>query len=164
MSSLRVLFKWWYGFGWKRIFASWVVMLTFVFVTEDLYVFIYLATRWTDGFLLTSYLVAAAILQCLWSISLAFVDIYALLVKRSLRNARAVCIFTIGDGITGTLTLGAACASAGITVLIGNDLNICAENHCASFETATAMAFISWFALAPSCILNFWSMASRWEI
>ncbi|GJM84344.1 hypothetical protein PR202_ga00004 [Eleusine coracana subsp. coracana] len=108
-----------------------------------------------------SYLVAAAILQCLWSLSLAIVDIYALLVKRSLRNARAVCIFTIGDGITGTLTLGAACASAGITVLIGNDLNICAENHCASFETATAMAFISWFALAPSCILNFWSMASR---
>jgi hypothetical protein len=108
-----------------------------------------------------SYLVAAAILQCLWSLSLAIVDIYALLVKRSLGNARAVCIFTIGDGITGTLTLGAACASAGITVLIGNDLNICAENHCASFETATAMAFISWFALAPSCILNFWSMASR---
>ncbi|PWZ24852.1 CASP-like protein 5A3 [Zea mays] len=63
--------------------------------------------------------------------------------------------------ITGTITLGAACASAGITVLIGNDLNICAENHCASFETATALAFISWFALAPSCILNFWSMASR---
>ncbi|CAN6305438.1 unnamed protein product [Urochloa humidicola] len=108
-----------------------------------------------------SYLVAAAILQCLWSLSLAFVDIYALLVKRSLRNSQAVCIFTIGDGITGTITLGAACASAGITVLIGNDLNICAENHCASFETATAMAFISWFALAPSCILNFWSMASR---
>ncbi|GJN39993.1 hypothetical protein PR202_gb29153 [Eleusine coracana subsp. coracana] len=71
-----------------------------------------------------SYLVAAAILQCLWSLSLAIMDIYALLVKRSLRNARAVCIFTIGDGITGTLTLGAACASAGITVLIGNDLNI----------------------------------------
>ncbi|XP_008681657.1 CASP-like protein 5A3 isoform X1 [Zea mays] len=110
---------------------------------------------------LICYLVAAAILQCLWSLLLAFVDIYALLVKRSLRNARAVCIFTIGDGITGTITLGAACASAGITVLIGNDLNICAENHCASFETATALAFISWFALAPSCILNFWSMASR---
>ncbi|KAL6643274.1 hypothetical protein ACP70R_021455 [Stipagrostis hirtigluma subsp. patula] len=68
-----------------------------------------------------SYLVAAAILQCLWSLSLALVDVYALLVKRSLRNARAVCIFTIGDGITGTLTLGAACASAGITVLIEDE-------------------------------------------
>uniref|UniRef100_A0ACD5YQD9 Uncharacterized protein n=1 Tax=Avena sativa TaxID=4498 RepID=A0ACD5YQD9_AVESA len=107
------------------------------------------------------YLVAALILQCLWSLSLALVDIYALLVKRSLRNLQASCIFSIGDLITGTLTLGAACASAGITVLIGNDLEICAGNHCASFMTATAMAFISWFALAPSCVLNFWSVASR---
>ncbi|CAL9063531.1 CASP-like protein 5A1 [Musa acuminata AAA Group] len=107
------------------------------------------------------YLVAAVILQCLWSISLAFLDIYALLVKRSLRNSRALCLFTIGDGITSTLTFAAACASAGITVLIGNDLNVCSQNHCTSFETATAMAFISWFAVSPSFLLNFWSLASR---
>uniref|UniRef100_A0A0D9VQZ6 CASP-like protein n=1 Tax=Leersia perrieri TaxID=77586 RepID=A0A0D9VQZ6_9ORYZ len=44
------------------------------------------------------FLVAAAILQCLWSFSLAIVDIYALLVKRCLRNRRAVCLFAIGDG------------------------------------------------------------------
>ncbi|KAJ8497617.1 hypothetical protein OPV22_008169 [Ensete ventricosum] len=107
------------------------------------------------------YLVAAVILQCLWSISLAFLDIYALLVQRSLRNTRALCMFTIGDGITSTLTFAAACASAGITVLIGNDLNVCSQNHCTSFETATAMAFISWFAVSPSFLLNFWSLASR---
>ncbi|EMS68891.1 hypothetical protein TRIUR3_19883 [Triticum urartu] len=89
------------------------------------------------------------ILQCLWSFSLAIVDIYALLVKRCLRNRRAVCLFAIGDGITAALIFGAACSSAGITVLIDNDLNICAENHCGSFETATAMAFMSWFALTP---------------
>ncbi|RWW17086.1 hypothetical protein GW17_00019003, partial [Ensete ventricosum] len=106
-------------------------------------------------------LVAAVILQCLWSISLAFLDIYALLVQRSLRNTRALCMFTIGDGITSTLTFAAACASAGITVLIGNDLNVCSQNHCTSFETATAMAFISWFAVSPSFLLNFWSLASR---
>jgi len=77
-------------------------MLTFVFFLLKIYMylFIYFATRLTNGFLLTSYLVAAAILQCLWSLSLAFVDIYALLVKRSLRNAQAVCIFTIGDGVS----------------------------------------------------------------
>ncbi|XP_072980339.1 CASP-like protein 5A1 isoform X3 [Typha angustifolia] len=68
------------------------------------------------------YLVAAVILQSLWSLSLAFVDIYALLVKRSLRNPGAVCLFTIGDGITYALTFAAACASAGITVLIGEKL------------------------------------------
>ncbi|KAG0461867.1 hypothetical protein HPP92_020343 [Vanilla planifolia] len=87
------------------------------------------------------YFVAATIMQSLWSLCLAFLDIYALLVKRSLRNPHVNCLFAIGDGISSTLMFAAACASAGITVLIGNDLNICSANHCASFETATAMAF-----------------------
>ncbi|XP_022152945.1 CASP-like protein 5A2 [Momordica charantia] len=107
------------------------------------------------------YLVAAASLQSLWSLSLAFVDIYALLVKRSLQNRRIVSLFTIGDGITSTLTFAAACASAGITVLIDNDLGSCNQNHCVQFETATAMAFISWFTALPSFFMNFWSLASR---
>ncbi|KAK3024726.1 hypothetical protein RJ639_044163 [Escallonia herrerae] len=107
------------------------------------------------------YLVAAVILQSLWSLSLAIVDVYALLVKRCLRNSRIISLFTMGDGITSTLTFAAACASAGITVLIGNDINNCAQNHCTRFETATAMAFMSWFAVSPSFFLNFWSLASR---
>ncbi|XVE79764.1 hypothetical protein DITRI_Ditri14bG0082800 [Diplodiscus trichospermus] len=107
------------------------------------------------------YLVAATGLQSLWSLSLAIIDIYALLVRRSLQNYRVVSLFTVGDGITSTLTFAAACASAGITVLIDNDLDSCADNHCPQFETATAMAFISWFAALPSFLLNFWSLASR---
>ena len=63
--------------------------------------------------------------------------------------------------VTSTLTFAAACASAGITVLIGNDLGSCDQNHCTEFETATAMAFLSWFAALPSFLLNFWSLASR---
>lgn len=46
-----------------------------------------------------SYLVAAVSLQCLWSMLMALVDIYAILVKRSLRNCRVVSLFTIGDGV-----------------------------------------------------------------
>nr|XP_043613087.1 CASP-like protein 5A1 [Erigeron canadensis] len=107
------------------------------------------------------YLVAALGLQCLWSFSLAIVDIYALLVKRCLRNARIISFFTIGDAITSTLTFAAACASAGITVLISSDLNNCAQNHCTRFETSTAMAFVTWFSVSPSFFLNYWSLASR---
>lgn len=66
--------------------------------------------------------------------------------------------------ITATLTFATACASAGITVLIGNDLNLCSENHCTSFETAAAMAFIGWFAVSPSFLLNLWSLACRWKM
>ncbi|KAL8125969.1 hypothetical protein AgCh_013314 [Apium graveolens] len=108
-----------------------------------------------------SYLVAAVSLQSLWSLALAVVDIYALLVKRSLRNTRVVSLFAIGDGITSTLTFAAACASAGITVLIGNDLDKCDVNHCKKFMSATAMAFLSWVSVSPSFFLNFWSLASR---
>ncbi|XP_022937859.1 CASP-like protein 5A2 [Cucurbita pepo subsp. pepo] len=107
------------------------------------------------------YLVAAAGLQSLWSLLLASIDIYALLVRRSLRNCRIVSLFTIGDGITSTLTFAAACSSAGITILIDNDLDSCRENHCVQFEIATAMAFISWFIALPSFFMNFWSLASR---
>uniref|UniRef100_A0A2P2LNJ1 CASP-like protein n=1 Tax=Rhizophora mucronata TaxID=61149 RepID=A0A2P2LNJ1_RHIMU len=107
------------------------------------------------------YLVAATGLQCLWSLSLAILDFYALLVMRSLQNHRVVRLFAVGDGITSTLTFAAACASAGITVLIDNDLGDCSQNHCVQFETATAMAFLGWFAALPSFLLNFWSLASR---
>ncbi|KAI3816144.1 hypothetical protein L1987_15834 [Smallanthus sonchifolius] len=107
------------------------------------------------------YLVGALSLQCLWSMSLAIVDLYALLVKRCLRNSRILGFFTIGDAITSTLTFAAACASAGITVLISSDFDNCAQNHCARFETSTAMAFVSWFLVSPSFFLSFWSLASR---
>ncbi|KAL8516016.1 hypothetical protein ACS0TY_014622 [Phlomoides rotata] len=108
-----------------------------------------------------SYLVAAACLQSLWSLVLAIVDAYALLVGRRLQNPRVVSLFAVGDGVTSILTFAAACASAGITVLIGNDLGACGKNHCTEFETATAMAFLSWFTALPSFLLNFWSLASR---
>ncbi|KAK4345600.1 hypothetical protein RND71_035776 [Anisodus tanguticus] len=107
-----------------------------------------------------SYLVAAVGLQIIWSLVLAIADVYAILVKRSFRNAAVVSLFVIGDGITSTLTFAAACASAGITVLISNDLDKCKVNHCTRFMSATAMAFLSWFAASPSFFLNFWSLAS----
>lgn len=44
------------------------------------------------------YLVAATVLQCLWSLAMAVIDVYALLVKRSLRNPLLVSIFVVGDG------------------------------------------------------------------
>ncbi|PWA90939.1 hypothetical protein CTI12_AA095580 [Artemisia annua] len=107
------------------------------------------------------YLVAAVGLQCLWSLSLAIIDVYALCVRRSLRSPTLITMYTIGDAITSTLTFAAACASAGITVLISNDLNKCNINHCKRFMSATALAFISWFVASPSFFLNFWSLASR---
>lgn len=106
------------------------------------------------------YLVAATGLQSLWSLALATLDVYAIMVKRSLHNPRLLTLFAVGDGVTSTMTFAAACASAGITVLIDNDLNSCSANHCVQFETSTALAFISWLAALPSFLFNFWSLAS----
>ncbi|KAG2553950.1 CASP-like protein 16 [Panicum virgatum] len=110
------------------------------------------------------YLIAAAILQCVWSLSVAIVDIYALLVKRCLRNRRLVAFFAIGDLIACGVIFSGACAAAGITVLIAQDLLMCSENHCSSFQTAVSMAFMCSFSLAPSFVLNFWSTAFAYRV
>lgn len=70
-----------------------------------------------------------------------------------------MCLFL---QITSTLTLAAASASAGITVLIVRDLQSCSQIHYVQFETATAMAFISSFTCTalPSSLINFWSLAT----
>ncbi|KAL2938354.1 CASP-like protein 5A2 [Bienertia sinuspersici] len=107
------------------------------------------------------YLVAATGLQIIWSLLLAIIDIYGILVQRRFRNRRAVKLFAAGDGITSTLTFAAACASAGITVLIHNDLASCSRNHCVQFETSTGLAFMTWFAALPCFLLNLWTLASR---
>lgn len=52
-----------------------------------------------------SYLITTTVLQCVWSLTVAIVDIYALLVKRCLRNRRAVTLFSIGDGVRKILFL-----------------------------------------------------------
>ncbi|RZS19909.1 hypothetical protein BHM03_00052352 [Ensete ventricosum] len=64
------------------------------------------------------------------------------------------------EHIISTLTFSAACASAGITILLRGNDSICSHEHCTSFETAIAIAFISWFVICPSFLLNFWSLAS----
>ncbi|KAJ0259656.1 CASP-like protein 5A1 [Hirschfeldia incana] len=104
-------------------------------------------------------MVFAVGLQSLWSLCLFIIDAYALLVGRSLRNHLVVRCFTVGDGITCILTFAAASASAGITVLF-KDLAKCDVKHCTRFETATAISFISWFAVFPSFFLNLWSLAT----
>lgn len=102
------------------------------------------------------YLVVAATVQCLWSLAVAIVDLYALVVKRTFRNARAFSILALGDWVTGAMIFSAACGSAAITVLLDNDLRSCPGNHCASFMTATAMAFLCWFVRVPSGIASLW--------
>ncbi|XP_027334347.1 CASP-like protein 5B2 isoform X2 [Abrus precatorius] len=71
------------------------------------------------------YLIASMGLQVLWSFGLACLDIYALRRKRDLQNPILVSLFVVGDWVTATLSLAAACSSAGIVVLYARDLDLC---------------------------------------
>uniref|UniRef100_A0ACD6A3Q7 Uncharacterized protein n=1 Tax=Avena sativa TaxID=4498 RepID=A0ACD6A3Q7_AVESA len=107
------------------------------------------------------YLISSAAFQCLWTLALAILFFYGLLVGRSFRDPRFFAVRCVGDWIAGSLSFSAACASAGITTFINNDLEACWENHCPSFMSATAMAFLSWFAIAPCCVVNLYNVVYR---
>ncbi|XP_024965189.1 CASP-like protein 5B2, partial [Cynara cardunculus var. scolymus] len=66
--------------------------------------------------------------------------------------------------VTATLSLAAACSSAGIVVLYARDLHFCNNSKmhlpCNRFEISIAMAFITWFFIAISSHVMFWLLAS----
>ncbi|XP_073273207.1 CASP-like protein 5B2 [Primulina huaijiensis] len=109
------------------------------------------------------YLVASMGLQVLWSFGLACLDMYALRIKRDLHRPVLVSLFVVGDWVTATLSLAAACSSSGIAVLYAKDLKVCTgPTHlpCNRFELSIALSFITWFLVAVSSYVMFWISAS----
>ncbi|PSS15998.1 CASP-like protein [Actinidia chinensis var. chinensis] len=109
------------------------------------------------------YLIASMGLQLLWSFGLACLDVYALRIKSDLQNSVLVSLFVVGDWVTATLSLAAACSSAGIAVLYSRDLDFCkAQMHipCNRFQLSIALAFVTWFLIAISSHVMFWILAS----
>ncbi|XP_073016765.1 CASP-like protein 5B2 [Primulina eburnea] len=109
------------------------------------------------------YLIASMGLQVLWSFGLACLDVYALRIRRDLHSPVLVSLFIVGDWVTATLSLAAACSSAGIAVLYAKDLKFCTgPTHlpCKTFELSIALAFITWFLVAVSSYVMFWILAS----
>ncbi|XP_025014022.2 CASP-like protein 5B2 [Ricinus communis] len=109
------------------------------------------------------YLIASMGLQVLWSFGLACLDMHALRSKRNLQNPVLVSLFVVGDWVTSILSLAAACASAGVTVLYTKDLHYCKAPPyfpCSRFQISIAFAFISWFLLAVSSHVMFWLLAN----
>ncbi|KAF1877020.1 hypothetical protein Lal_00033573 [Lupinus albus] len=95
----------------------------------------------------------------LWSFGLACLDIYALRRKRELQNPILVSLFVV----TATLSLAAACSSAGIVVLYASDLNFCSIHKtlpCNRYKVSVAMAFITWIFTAMSSHVMIWILAS----
>ncbi|KAJ4980133.1 hypothetical protein NE237_010913 [Protea cynaroides] len=109
------------------------------------------------------YLLVAMGLQILWSLGLACLDLYALKMKRDLQNPLLLSLFVVGDWVTATLSLAAACSSAGVTVLFASDLDFCRQQSlllCSRFQISVALAFVTWFLAAISYVVMFWLVAS----
>ncbi|EFJ26335.1 hypothetical protein SELMODRAFT_97617 [Selaginella moellendorffii] len=106
------------------------------------------------------YLVVGTGLQSLWSLSMAALDGYALLLKRSIRRSSLVTLFAVGDWLCATLTLAAACSTAGITVLLAKDLDQCGPNDCSKLQASVALTFLAWFLSSCSFFFSFWVMAT----
>ncbi|KAL7169850.1 hypothetical protein ACSBR2_034815 [Camellia fascicularis] len=109
------------------------------------------------------YLIASMGLQVMWSFGLACLDVYALSLKRNLQNPILLSLFVVGDWVTATLSLAAACSSAGIAVLYERDLDVCkVQMHlpCNRFQLSVALAFVTWFLIALSSYVMFWILAS----
>ncbi|XP_058077987.1 CASP-like protein 5B2 [Magnolia sinica] len=106
------------------------------------------------------YLIASMGLQVVWCLGLACLDAYALARKKILRNPILISLFVMGDWITATLSLAAACASAGIVVLYDRDLGYCNLLECQNFQISVFLAFMSWALIEISSLIMFWILAS----
>ncbi|QCE05105.1 hypothetical protein DEO72_LG9g105 [Vigna unguiculata] len=71
------------------------------------------------------YLIASMGLQIIWSFLLFLLDLFSLVKHQSLLSPVLISLFVVGDWVTATLSLAAASASAGITVLYFHDLGHC---------------------------------------
>ncbi|KAI3966369.1 hypothetical protein MKW92_046898 [Papaver armeniacum] len=109
------------------------------------------------------YLIASMGLQVLWSLGLAFLDAYAIKIKRDLHNPVLISLFVVGDWVTATLSLAAACSSAGVAVLYTKDMGFCKSlphHPCSRFQISIALGFITWFLIFISSLITFWLLAS----
>ncbi|PKA56415.1 CASP-like protein [Apostasia shenzhenica] len=109
------------------------------------------------------YLIASMGLQVLWSLGLGFLDIYALRMKRDLHSPVLISLFVVGDWVTATLSLAAACSSAGVTVLFARDVGFCRsypQLECSKYEISIVLAFMTWLLIAISSLVMFWLLAS----
>ncbi|RWW13295.1 hypothetical protein GW17_00023006, partial [Ensete ventricosum] len=65
--------------------------------------------------------------------------------------------------VTATLSLAAACSSAGVTVLFARDVHFCRtipQFSCGRFEISVAFAFVTWLLISLSSLVMFWLLAS----
>ncbi|PON44725.1 CASP-like protein 5C [Trema orientale] len=107
------------------------------------------------------YLVTVMGLVIPWSLTLALVDGYSLLVKCPLRQPGILLIIVVGDWLLSVLTLAAACSTASVVdLLLHADRSYCPPKLCSRYQISAAMAFFSWLLSLASSLFNLWLLPS----
>ncbi|XP_068668284.1 CASP-like protein 5B2 [Aristolochia californica] len=109
------------------------------------------------------YLIASMGLQVSWSLGLAGLDFYALKIRRNLQSPVLISLFVVGDWVTATLSLAAACCSAGVTILYIRDTDYCRSQpnlDCHRYQISIALGFITWLLIYTSSLVMLWLLAS----
>ncbi|GAA0186896.1 hypothetical protein Leryth_022516 [Lithospermum erythrorhizon] len=96
-----------------------------------------------------------------WSLTLAFVDAFSVLVKRPPCRKGTLSIIVIGDWVLSFLSLAASCSTASIAnLMLASGGTLCDPKLCSRYQLSSAMAFLSWFLSLASSLFNFWILPS----
>uniref|UniRef100_A0ACD5YGN8 Uncharacterized protein n=1 Tax=Avena sativa TaxID=4498 RepID=A0ACD5YGN8_AVESA len=109
------------------------------------------------------YMILALMVQLIWSLALAGVDIFSIRNKKDIHTVAHVTVIVLGDWITAVLVFTGASASASVTILFTKDTHICrvySRLACGQFALSVVLAFIVWLLGAASCFSGFWLLVS----
>ncbi|XP_019165109.1 PREDICTED: CASP-like protein 5C1 [Ipomoea nil] len=96
-----------------------------------------------------------------WSVTLALVDGYSLLIKCPIRQLGILLVIILGDWALSFLTLAAASSTAGVVdLLLKTDEALCPSKLCNRYQISAAMAFLTWFLSMTSSLSNLWLLPS----
>ncbi|KAI3462792.1 hypothetical protein Pfo_019455 [Paulownia fortunei] len=96
-----------------------------------------------------------------WSLTLALVDVLSVYVNRPVLPPGILSIVVVGDWVLSFLSLAASCSAASVTdFLLASGDSFCSGKLCTRYQLAAAMAFLSWFVLLTSSLINLWLLTS----
>ncbi|KAK4340298.1 hypothetical protein RND71_041760 [Anisodus tanguticus] len=96
-----------------------------------------------------------------WSITLALIDIYSVLIHCPFRQRGILLFIVLGDWALSFLTLAAASSIAGIVdALHRADATFCPAGLCSRYQISAGLAFLSWFLSMASSLSNLWLLPS----
>lgn len=109
------------------------------------------------------YMYFTMMMQFMWSLALACVDIFSIRNKKDIHDPVTVPLIVLGDWVLAVLVFSGVSASASVAILFTRDMNFCrvySRLACDQFVLSTVLASIVWSLDAASCFSGFWLMVS----